>query len=64
LWPNVWTSVVDVDNLTFYLKLANYPNIIWVDLKNINFETLTQTGTLDPKDFGLYGEVSGQFIWD
>jgi choloylglycine hydrolase len=63
-WPNVWTSVVDVDNKTFYLKLAYYPNIIWVDLNNINFATLTQTGTLDPKDFGLYGEVSGQFIWN
>ena len=62
-WPNVWTTVVDVDNKTFYLKLAYYPNIIWVDLNNINFETLNQIGTLDPRDFGLYGEVSGQFTW-
>jgi choloylglycine hydrolase len=63
LWPNVWTSVVDVDNLTFYLKLAYYPNTIWVDLKNIDFVHLNEIGTLDPKDFELFGEVSGQFIW-
>ena len=63
-WPNVWTTVVDVDNTIFYLKLVNYPNTIWVDLRNINFDTLNQTGTLDPKNFGLYGEVSSQFIWN
>jgi len=62
-WPNVWTTVVDVDNKTFYLKLAYYPNTIWVDLNNINFGTLNQIGTLDPKDFTLTGEVSGQFTW-
>jgi penicillin V acylase-like amidase (Ntn superfamily) len=64
LWPNVWTTVVDVDNTVFYLKLANYPNIIWVDLRNIEFDSLTKIGTLDPKNFALTGEVSGQFTWN
>jgi len=63
LWPNVWTTVVDVDNTIFYLKLANYPNIIWVDLRNIVFDSLTQIGTLDPKNFALTGEVSDKFTW-
>lgn len=62
-WPNLWTTVVDVDNKIFYLKLAYYPNITWVDLNNINFGALKQIGTLDPKDFELHGEVSGQFTW-
>jgi len=63
MWPTVWTSVMDFDNMTFYMKLAQYPNTIWVDLKKIDFKTLTKTGTLDPRSFSLEGEVSGNFQW-
>ena len=63
MWPNIWTSVTDHDNLTFYFKMAQYPNTVWVDLKKIDFETLAKTGTLDPRDFSLTGEVSGKFTW-
>ena len=63
MWPTVWTSVLDVDHMTWYLKLANYPNTIWVNLSKIDFATLTKIGTLDPRSFKLYGQVNNKFRW-
>jgi len=62
-WPTYWTTVIDVDNLCFYLKLTKYPNMIWLDLKGIDFDTLKQTGSLDPRDHSLLGEVIGHMVW-
>lgn len=62
-WPTIWTSVTDMDNLKFYIKITKYPNTIWLDLKKINFETLSKTGILDPRSFDLSGEVNGNIQW-
>lgn len=62
-WPTYWTTVVDLDNHTMYLKMSSSPNTIWLDMRNIDFKTLVKTGFLDPKDGGLVGEVSGSLVW-
>ncbi len=63
MWPNVWTSVMDHNNMVFYLRQADYPNTVWVDLKKIDFNILDKLGILDPKSFDLTGDVTGKFEW-
>ncbi len=63
MWPNVWTSVMDHNNMVFYLRQVDYPNTVWVDLKKIDFNILDKLGILDPRSFDLTGDVTGKFEW-
>lgn len=63
-WPTVWTLVADVDNLVYYIKMTSCPNTIWVDMKKLDFSTLSKTGTLATENTNLLGEVNGNFTWE
>lgn len=61
-WSTRWVSVADVTNKIYYFNSTTAPNIIWVDLKKINFEKGTAAFSIDPTQVQLEGDVTKQFM--
>ncbi|MBT8450337.1 MAG: linear amide C-N hydrolase [Deltaproteobacteria bacterium] len=66
LRPNVsatlWQTVSDLTNLRYYFTFTDMPNVVWIELKNLNFEEGSPIQTFDLKaDIEAGGEVSGKF---
>ena len=64
MWPTLWQSVTDLDNLVFYMKVKKLPGVFWIDMKKIDFGTLKQTGTLNYNDPTILGEANGKITWE
>lgn len=65
MWPTMWQSVTDLNNLVYYMRSKKLPGIFWIDLKKIDFETLRQTGKLlYTTDATLVGEANGKLTWE
>lgn len=64
--PNVsatiWQTVSDLTNLRYYFIFTDMPNVVWIDLKNLNLEEGAPIQMFDLKaDIEASGEVSGKF---
>jgi len=59
--PTWYTSVTDLTNKVFYFDWAQTPNIVWVELKNLDFSEGQPVKQLNPRNPGLVGEVSRAF---
>lgn len=56
-WPTRWVSVADLTNKTFYFNTTITPNIIWLDLKKIDFSEGKPVLSIDPNNMSLVGNV-------
>lgn len=61
LYNTEYRTVVDATNLRYYFELSTSPNVVWVDLANLDFTEGAPVMELDPDDINLSGEVSGHF---
>jgi penicillin V acylase-like amidase (Ntn superfamily) len=60
--PTWWTSLTDLTNKVFYFDWTLTPNIVWVELKNLDFSKGQPVKELNPRQPNLVGEVSGSFV--
>jgi penicillin V acylase-like amidase (Ntn superfamily) len=60
-YPTWWISVADVTTRTYYFESTLSPNIIWVELNNLNFNAGAPVQVLDPRNPALVGEISRAF---
>lgn len=59
-WPTRWVSLADLTYKTYYFNSTTTPNIIWLDLKNLDFSEGKPILSLDPNDVHLIGDVKGE----
>jgi penicillin V acylase-like amidase (Ntn superfamily) len=60
VYPTWWTSAIDLTNLTYYFWSHSSPSLIWVELPSLDLGPGTQVRSLDPRDPGLAGDVTGR----
>ena len=59
-WPTRWVTVADLSNKLFFFNSTTAPNIIWFDLKKIDFSENTKAVAIDPTAIELEGDVTNQ----
>jgi len=59
--PTWYTSLTDLTNKVYYFDWALTPNIVWVELRNLDFSEGQPVKELNPRQPNLVGEVSGSF---
>ncbi len=57
--PTIYRTVADLTNGIYFYESTTSPNIIWVDLKKIDFSAGTKM--LDPASKDLIGDVTDEF---
>ncbi|MFA0813542.1 linear amide C-N hydrolase [Microbulbifer epialgicus] len=60
-YPTWWLSLMDLDKKIYYFNWVKNPNIIWVDLNNIDFSNKKGKRIIDPKNPDLVGDITGAF---
>ena len=53
-----YRTVVDSTNLRYFFELTTSPNLLWIDLANVDLSEGAAPRMLDPDDLALSGEVS------
>ncbi len=56
-----YRTVGDLQNRQYYFELTTSPNVIWIDLKKLNFSAGASPMTLNPNNIALNGNVNGSF---
>lgn len=64
VYPTWWVSIVDVTNKVYYFNWLTTPNIMWVDLKEVGFDTIKDYYYLKPQDTKLVSNVMCDFVDD
>lgn len=59
-WPTRWVTVADLSNKLFFFNSTTAPNIIWLDLKKIDFSEKSKTLFLDPSVIDLEGDITNK----
>jgi penicillin V acylase-like amidase (Ntn superfamily) len=59
-WATFWVSIADMTNGVYYFNSTTAPNIIWLDLKKMNFTAGAQRLSIDPTDIHLEGDVTSK----
>jgi len=64
--PNIsatlWRTVSDMTNKRYYFEFATMPNLVWIDMKNLNLEEGAPVQSFDmAADINASGEVSDKF---
>lgn len=60
VYPTWWISAVDVTNGVYHFQVSTSPNLIWLDLRQLDFTQGAEVLQLDPKVEGLIGDVQAQ----
>lgn len=61
VYPTWWTSFIDTTNKIYFFDWLETPNMVWVDLGDVNFDSLPGVLTLKPQDIELVGNVLCDF---
>ena len=61
IYNTEYRTAIDLTDMLYFFELSTAPNVIWTDLRKIDFDTLRTTKTLDPDDIALSGDVTGKF---
>ncbi len=61
-WPTRWAAVTDITNLTYYFNSTLTPNIVWVDLKKLDFSSKKDPVAVPLQDLNLVGDISDKFV--
>jgi len=59
--PTWWISLSDVTNKVYYFDWALTPNIVWIELRNLDFSEGQPVKVVNPRIPQLVGEVSASF---
>jgi len=59
--PTWWTSLTDCTNKVWYFDWTLNPNVVWVDLNNLNFSEDQPVKVINPRNPALVGDVSKAF---
>lgn len=60
--PTQWRTVSDLTNSRYYFELTNMPNVVWVNLDNLNLQAGAPALIFNlASDFKASGDVSGAF---
>ena len=59
-WPTRWVTVLDLSNKVFFFNSTTAPNIIWFDLKKIDFTEAAKTLSIDPTAVNLAGDATNK----
>jgi len=59
--PTWYTSLTDLTNKVYYFDWALTPNIVWVELRNLDFSKGQPVKEVNPRIPSLVGEISGSF---
>lgn len=59
--PTWWLSLSDCTNKVWYFNWTQNPNIVWVDLKNIDFKAGSGVRMLNPRLPSAVGDISRSF---
>jgi choloylglycine hydrolase len=57
-----YRTVADVSNGRYFFELTTSPNVLWVDIANVDLSPGAPVLLLDPDDLTLSGEVSARFV--
>jgi choloylglycine hydrolase len=60
-YPTWWVSATDLTNRRYYFNWTHNPNVVWVDLDELDFAAGQPVGLLDPRRSDLIGDVTGAF---
>lgn len=60
-YPTWWVNATDITNRVLYFNWTLHPNVVWVDLKNLDFSGGAPIKVLDARDREMAGEVSKSF---
>ena len=61
VYPTWWTTISDLTNKIYYFNWVQNTNVIWVELKNLDFSEGKPVLQLNPRIPSLVGEVSSSF---
>jgi len=56
-----YRTVSDLTHRRYYFELTSAPNVVWIDLKELNLSRGASVMTLDPNNIDLSGNVSAKF---
>lgn len=59
--PTWWMSLSDLSNKVYYFNWTQNPNIVWVDLKQIDFSKGSDVRMLNPRLPSAVGDMSNSF---
>ena len=57
-WPTRWVTVADLTDKIYFFNATTAPNIIWLDLKTIDFSENASVLSIDPTNIDLEGDIS------
>lgn len=60
-YPTWWTSACDLTNRLFFFNWTSNPNVLWVNLNNIDLADGKPMEILDPRQMDLVGNVTDKF---
>ncbi len=60
-YPTWWITAADLSNEVYYFNMTQNPNVIWVNLKNLDFSSSQPVRVLDTKNPALVGDVGRGF---
>lgn len=63
-WPTYWCNVCDLKNRVFYMTMTSQNNLIWIDLKRVDFSESLYIKSLDPDNAALVGDVTDKLQSD
>ena len=61
-YPTWWTSASDLKDRRFYFNWTSNPNVVWVNLRRVDFAAGKPTKFLDPRQIDLVGDVTEKFV--
>jgi penicillin V acylase-like amidase (Ntn superfamily) len=57
-----YRTVGDLMNRQYFFELTSAPNVIWTDLKSLDFQPSASVMTLNPNNVDLTGNVSDKYV--
>ena len=61
-WVTRWMTVADVTNKVYYFNSTSAPNIVWLELGQLNFQKGQPVLSADPTDIRLVGDISKHLV--
>ncbi len=61
IYNTEYRTVTDATNRRYFFELTTSPNLIWTDLRKLDFNVGAPVRTLDPDNISLSGDVSGAY---
>jgi choloylglycine hydrolase len=61
IYNTEYRTVTDLTNRVYFFELITQPNVVWVDLKSLDFAKGARVLSLNPDSVDLSGDVTGKF---